>query len=135
MHSWSFGDGSPDTSFAASPAASHAWSTPGRYLVTVTVRDNTGREVTASYRQAVYAALTSARPTASSSIAYESRTGANARLWVVNPDNNSVTVFDAVTRAKLAEVNVGRAPRTLALAANGNVWVANAEAATLTRGL
>src|SRR5262249_6253325 len=70
--------------------------------------------------------------TSSSSIAYEKRTGANPRLWVANPDNNSVTVFDAVTRAKLAEVNVGRAPRTLAIAPDGRVWVANTESATLS---
>jgi len=76
--------------------------------------------------------LTAAKPTKSSSIAYEPRTGANSRLWIVNPDNDSVTVFDAVTRTKLAEVNVGRAPRTLAIAGDGRVWVANAEAATLT---
>jgi YVTN family beta-propeller protein len=132
QYRWSFGDGTPDTSFSSSPSTSHRFTAPGRYLVTVTVRDDTAREVTASYRQAVYAPLTAARPTASSSIAYEDRSTANDRLWVVNPDNDSVTVFDAVTRAKLAEVNVGRAPRTLAIAADGRVWVANADAATIT---
>ena len=126
-YSWSFGDGSPDTAFTASTSTSKAFANPGRYLVTVTVRDDTGREVTASYRQGVYAPLTAARPTMSSSIAH---TG--SRIWVVNPDNDSVTVFDATTRAKLAEVNVGRAPRTLAIAADGRVWVANTEAATIS---
>jgi YVTN family beta-propeller protein len=129
---WNFGDGSPDTAFSASPSTSHLFSNPGRYLVTVTVRDDTAREVTASYRQGVFASLTAAKPTASSSIAYEDRSGANDRLWVVNPDNDSVTVFDVVTRAKLAEVNVGRAPRTLAIAVDGRVWVANTEGATIT---
>src|SRR5207245_2359942 len=47
---WNFGDGSPDTSFSSSPSTSHLFSAPGRYLVTVTARDDTGREVTASYR-------------------------------------------------------------------------------------
>lgn len=130
--SWDFGDASPPTAFSSSRSTSHLFSAPGRYLITVTVRDDTGREVTASYRQGVYAPLTASKPTASTSIAYESRPGGNARLWVVNPDNNSVTVFDAITRAKLAEINVGRAPRTLAIAGDGRVWVANTEAATLT---
>ncbi|PYJ59783.1 MAG: hypothetical protein DME24_11860 [Verrucomicrobia bacterium] len=129
---WNFGDGSPDTSFSSSPSTSHPFSNPGRYLVTVTVHDDTGREVTGSYRQAVYAPLTATRPTASSSIAYEDRSGANDRLWVVNPDNDSVAVFDAVTRARLAEVNVGRAPRTLAIGPDGRVWVANAGSSTIT---
>ncbi|HUR47323.1 MAG TPA: MBG domain-containing protein, partial [Candidatus Saccharimonadales bacterium] len=132
IYRWSFGDGSPDTAFSSSPAATHLYSLPGRYLVTVLVRDATGREVTASYRQGVYAPATAAKPTASSSIIYEPRTGSNSRLWVVNPDNDSVTVFDAVTRARLVEIPVGRAPRTIAVAPDGRVWVANAEAATLT---
>jgi large repetitive protein len=126
-YSWSFGDGSSDTAFSGSPSTSHVFTNPGRHLVTVTVRDDTGRTVTASYRQAVYAPLTSLKPTMSSSIVL---TG--SRLWVVNPDNDSVTIFDATSRAKLAEVTVGRAPKTLALAGDGRVWVANTEAATLT---
>jgi YVTN family beta-propeller protein len=132
QYRWNFGDGSPDTDFSSSPAASHLFPTPGWFLVTVTVRDDTERQVTASYYQAVYAPPTTTRPTCSSSIIYESRTNANSRLWVVNPDNDSVTVFDAVTHQKLAEVNVGRAPRSLALAPDGQVWVANAESATVT---
>ena len=132
QYGWNFGDGSPDTGFSSSSSTSHLFGTPGRYLVTVTVRDDTAREVTASYRQAVYAPLTAARPTASSSIAYEDRASANDRLWIANQDNDTVSIFDAVTRAKLAEANVGRAPRTLAIAADGRVWVANAEAATIT---
>lgn len=132
QYNWSFGDGTPDSGFGFSASTSHLFATPGRFLVTVTVRDDTGREVTASYRQAVHAALTAARPTASSSIVLEDRTSANDRLWVVNPDNDSVTVFDAVTHAKLVEVNVGKAPRTLALGSDGRVWVANAESATLS---
>jgi YVTN family beta-propeller protein len=132
QYRWSFGDGTPDTVFSSSPSTSHLFSAPGRYLVTVTVHDNSGREVTASYRQAVFAAATARKPTASSSILYEPRTSANARLWVVNRDNDSVSVFDAVTRAKLAEINLGQAPRTLALSASGTVWVANTESETIT---
>lgn len=132
LYNWSFGDGTPDTGFSPNPSTSHLFANPGRYLVTVTVRDATDREVTASYRQAVFAPATAAKPTASSSIAYEDRSSGNDRLWVVNPDNDSVTIFDAVTRAKLAEVNVGRAPRTLALDATGRAWVANADSASIT---
>jgi len=132
QYSWNFGDGTPETGFSSSPNSAHLFPNPGRYLVTVTVQDDTAREVTASYRQAVYAPLTANKPTASSSLLYEPRSAANARLWVVNQDNDSVTVFDAITHAKLAEVAVGQAPRTLALAADGRVWVANADSATIT---
>ena len=133
QYRWSFGDGTPDTAFAVSAATSHNYPAAGRFLITATVRDDTGREVTASYRQGVYAPMTANRSTASSSIAYESRTAPNnSRLWVVNPDNDTVSVFDVVTRAKLAEVTVGQAPRSLAVAPDGRVWVVNKESASLT---
>ena len=131
-NSWSFGDGSPDTAYSVSTATSHTFTNAGRYLVTITVRDDRGSDITASYYQSVYSTSLTARPPASASIIYESRTNANSRLWAINPDNDSVTVFDAVTLAKLAEINVGTAPRSLALAPDGRVWVANAESATLT---
>ena len=67
-YSWNFGDGSPATSFSSSSSTSHLFSNPGRYLVTVTAQDDTGRQVTASYRQGVYAPLTATRPTASSGV-------------------------------------------------------------------
>ena len=54
------------------------------------------------------------------------------RVWVVNQDNNSVSVFNAATNAKLAEIAVGAGPRTLAVAPNGSVWVTNKHAATIS---
>lgn len=129
---WNFGDGSPEGGFSSSPSATHIYAAPGRFLVTVTAQDDTGREITASYRQGVHAALTAGRPVASSSLAYEARAGANDRLWVVNPDQDTVSVLDAVTRVKLTEINVGQSPRTLCVAPDGRVWVANALSATLT---
>jgi YVTN family beta-propeller protein len=132
IYTWSFGDGSPNSAPSASPATSHVFTSPGRYLVNVTVRDNTGREVTSSYRQAVFAPATAGKPTATSSIIYENRTGTASRIWVVNPDNDSVTVFDAATFARLSEINVGRSPHTLALAPDGRVWVANSESSSIT---
>ena len=130
--SWSFSDGSPNTPFSVSSATSHTFTNQGLYLITVTVHDDRGSEITASYYQAVFAPPNATRPTASSSIICESRTNLNSRLWVVNPDNESVTVFDAITRLKLAEISVGKAPRSLALSPDGRVWVANAESATIT---
>jgi YVTN family beta-propeller protein len=132
VYSWNFGDGTPATEFTNSPAATHAFPNPGWYLITVTARDDRDAEVTASYYQAVSSAPTTNHPTASAAIVYESRTNAHSRLWVVNPDNDSVTVFDAVNYAKLTEIPVGRAPHSLALAPDGQVWVVNTESATVT---
>jgi YVTN family beta-propeller protein len=129
---WSFGDGTPDSAFSSTTTVSKTYSAPGRYIVTLTARDSTGREVSTSFRQAVHAALTTAQPRVSSSIAYQVRTNANARLWVVNPDQNSVTVFDAVTRARSGIINVGNAPRSVAIASDGRAWVVNSESASIS---
>jgi YVTN family beta-propeller protein len=130
--SWNFGDDTPATDFSSSPAITKVYSAPGRYLVTLTVRDDTGSRVSTSFYQAVHAALTSSRPAVSSSIAYQERGGANARLWVVNPDQDSVTVFDAVTRRRSAIINTGKDPRTVAIAPDGRAWVVNSGSASIS---
>lgn len=123
-YSWNFSDGFVPTAFSSTSALSRTINPPGRYLVTVTVRDNLGRMKSASYYQSIYSTLTATKPTASSAIAYETRTAANNRVWVVNPDNNTVSIFDAVTNAKLGESAVGDEPRSIAIAPDGRVWVA-----------
>ncbi len=100
--------------------------------MTVTANDDRGIEVTRSAVQTVYLPLAAARPTASSTLAFEPRATGNARLWVVNQDNDSVTVFDAVTNAKLGEISVGVAPRSIAVAPNGRIWVTNRQSATIS---
>ena len=69
----------------------------------------------------------------SSSIAYEQRSGSNNRVWVVNQDNDSVTAFDAVTNSKLLpEITVGTAPRSIARAPDGRLWVTNKLSASIS---
>jgi YVTN family beta-propeller protein len=131
-YKWNFGDGSPETSFSSSPTINHVFANPGRYLVTLTVTDDTGRTLTSGFYQGVSAALTSRAPTASSSIIVERRSTGNHRVWVANPDANTVAVLDAVTRAKLAEIPVSPSPRTLAVAPDGRIWVACAKGAAVS---
>lgn len=131
-YKWNFGDGSAETAWSSSPSASHTYAQPGLYTVTVTVTDDSGLEVRSSALQTIHLPLAAGTPTASGPIAFEARSGANPRLWVVNPDNDSVSVFDATTRSRLAEIPVGSGPRTLALAGNGTVWVANKFGASLS---
>ncbi len=129
---WNFGDGSADTAYGSAKTATKTFATPGRYIVTVTARDATGRELIASFRQGVHAVLTTAQPRVSSTMAYQVRSGANARLWVVNPDQDSVTVFDAVTRARSGIIATGSAPRSVAIASDGNAWIVNSESASIS---
>jgi YVTN family beta-propeller protein len=129
---WNFGDGTPETAWSSSAGISHAFTNPGRYLVTLSATDDTGINVTSSFYQAVHAALTTRRPNTSSSIVFEDLPTGNDRVWCVNADNNSVSAFDVVTRARYAELAVGTAPRALALAPDGRLWVTNMESATLS---
>jgi len=72
------------------------------------------------------------RPTASTPVVFESRAGATGRVWVVNPDNDTVSVLDAATNTLVRQIPVGIAPRTLAIAPNGNIWVTNKDSATIS---
>ena len=131
-YKWNFGDGTPETAWSASPSTSHSFTQAGSFWVTVTVNDDNDLPQSRSFLQLVYLPLSAGKPTASSNIAVEAPASGNARLWVVNQDNDSISVFDAVTRAKLAETTVGIAPRTLAVAGNGTVWVANKQSGTIS---
>lgn len=130
--SWNFGDGSAATPYSATSAITHAFTRPGLFQVTLTVLASDGRSETKTFTQAVTPAATTNAPRASSPLLLEPRTGASTRLWVVNPDNDSVSVFDTATNAKVAEITVGTAPRTLARASDGRIWVANRDSATLS---
>ncbi len=131
-YKWLFGDGTPETAYSTLAAVNHSFAQPGIYVVKLTATDDRGIEQSTTFVQAVHLPQTTARATASSNTAYEVRSGANNRVWVVNQDANTVSVFDAVTNAKLAEIAVGAAPRTLAVLPNGRVWVANKDAGTLS---
>jgi YVTN family beta-propeller protein len=128
---WEFGDGSLPTAWSSQNSASHVFVKPGIYTVTVSVRTADGRIATQSFMQAVEGAQGQAGRSSSAIIVEPRATGAQ-RIWAVNPDNDSVSVFDAATRTRVAEIAVGSAPRTLALAPDGRIWVANKGSASLS---
>ena len=110
---------------------SHTFTRPGVYYVTVTAIDDRGVPVSQTFVQAVHLPLTANRPTASSTVAWEPRAAGN-RVWVVNQDNDTASVFNAVTHAKIAEIAVGAAPRSVAVAPNGRIWVTNKQSASIS---
>ena len=132
QYQWNYGDGSPVTPFGPSASTTHSYANPGLYTVLLTVRSSDGTTSTRSFVQAVAAAAVPGAAKASSNLLWEPRSGASARLWVVNPDNDTVSVFDTTTNARVAEVAVGAQPRTLALAPDGRVWVVNQGAASIS---
>jgi len=132
QYQWNFGDGTGDSGFSSSPTVSHTFAGPGVYTATLTVKSPDGSTATTQFVQAIAAPAIAGTAVSSSNIAIERPSGQNARLWVVNIDNDTVSVFDAVTSAKLGEIAVGSMPRSVAVAPNGSVWVANKGAGTLS---
>ncbi len=129
LYTWDFGDGSAPTARSANPAVSHTYTKPGIYTVTVTAINSQGVPSTGSFLQAVGLRRTTDQPTQSSQMAL---TGNGQLLWVVNPDADTVSVISTTTRAKVAEVAVGKHPVSLAVAGTGQVWVSNERSATIS---
>ena len=127
-YSWSFGDGTPATDFAAASSATHQYATPGRYVIAVTVRNAQETQSLAS-TQAVYDAPTATAPQADTTIIYDA---VGDLTWNVNPDNDSVTVIDTAVLSKVAEIGVGDNPVSLA-AAGDEIWVVARDAARIDR--
>ncbi len=131
-YSWLFGDGSPATSFSTDSSASHVFNAPGRYLVTLTVRNQTSQAST-TFTQAVHLPLANGTASGDATIVYEDTTGV-ARVWAVNPDNDTVTVINVATQTKITEIATGTKPVSLVLdAANNELLVVNKKSASITR--
>ncbi|MEJ8856026.1 discoidin domain-containing protein [Variovorax robiniae] len=144
QYSWVFGDGSPSTGWIADGGAdmTHAFAAPGVYNVTVSARSADGTVVTRSFMQAVTtsdgapagaqgSAPGGPRASASAILAVEPRAGASERVWVLNQDSDTVSVFNSDDGYRLAEIAVGAQPRSVSIG-NGIAVVANKEAASLS---
>ena len=132
MYKWDFDDGSPETPYSPSPSVSHAFPRAGIYYVTVTALDSGGIPQIATVVVTVHLPLTANPPSVSGNLAIEDRAGVHDRLWVVNQDNDSVSVIDTATNTQIAEIHVGSAPRALAIAPGGEIWVTNKQSATIS---
>jgi large repetitive protein len=125
-YSWQFGDGSAATTPSPNSNATHTYVQPGRYVVTATVTDDLGATASSQLVQAVHYPATANAPSVSSAIIYEQNTNPSLdRVWNVNPDNDTVTVFNSSLSTKLAEIAVGETPQSLAIAPDGQIWVVN----------
>lgn len=130
QYKWSWGDGSADSAYSTSSAASHTYSNPGHYSVIMTAKDSGNQTASFSRIQTAIYPVTTNKPTRSSTIVFDN---ARARVHVVNTDANTVTSLNAAPPfTKQWEQPVGRHPTTLALASNGDLWVVNQDDATIS---
>ncbi len=129
QYSWNFGDGSADTPFTSAPNASYDYAAPGRYVVSVTVRDASGDEVRQTFTQIVHEQVLTSQAMSSGNLL---EIPARNQLWNTNPDNNTVTVTDTSLLTVVAEIATGAEPVSLAMGPDNRVWVVNREAATIS---
>jgi cytochrome c peroxidase len=92
--------------------ACHTYAIPGPLVMGMSV-DARGMHAEATHLVQVVFEPALRRPTQSSSIAYDA---ALDRVWAVEPDADTVTIVDAVSRTLALRVAVGDRPRTVAIA-------------------
>jgi len=132
QYAWNFGDGSADTPWSSQPFANHAYRQPGTYVVTLKLRDASGAQLSRTFIQSAYLGHGNRPHAASSSIQYFTPHYGAPQLWVVNPDNDSITGYEAINHTRLTEIAVGAGPRTVAVAGNDDLWVTNKAGASIS---
>ncbi len=126
-YTWDYGDGTPAVT-TTTAQAQYAYKDPGHWTVTLAVSGKDGETTCTALQTATYP-RTATAPTRASGIVLDE---ARKRVWVVNPDANSITAVSTESLEVDLEVSAGKHPRTLALAKDGAVWVANEDASTIT---
>lgn len=120
-----FGDGNGFGAPVSLAAGSHTLNfTPsypeaGRYTIRFQIVDNFEVPLNASIELLVMEEPVGPSPTRSSPITVAS----DGRVWVVNPDADTVSIHNGETGAKINEIAVGSDPRGVAEDANGLMWV------------
>ena len=132
LYSWFFDDGTPAVAvLELSPRSRIRSRTPGIYYVTVTaVVGWKPGAVGRRSRRSCTLPLTANRPAMSEQ--HRVRWQRDGRLWVVNQDTTRSSAFDVASNQKLGEVNVGTAPRAVAVSPSGEVWVTNRQSASIS---
>ncbi|HRI69557.1 MAG TPA: hypothetical protein PK156_35240, partial [Polyangium sp.] len=106
---WNLGDGTK-VELAPNEPVCHVYGSPGHRLIGVTVISGDERRIATRSISVVPKPMVD-RPTASSTILLDNDA---SRLWVVNPDSDSVAVLSAEPLAFIAEIPVCGHPRTVA---------------------
>ncbi len=126
---WDFGDGTGETPFAPDTSVHHIFTAPENYTIKLTIRDGNGNESIRLEQLNVVAPPTGISPKHTSTIILDKAQGL---VWMVNPDNNSITAIGDSLYQRAFEIPVGKNPRTLALGPSGEIWVVNGGDASIS---
>jgi DNA-binding beta-propeller fold protein YncE len=119
-HRVQLGDGT-DTGWITGGSIVHTYVEPGHYEAVLLARDPSGATSTRRLTVTVLAPPAGPRPTQSAPIAVDPASGA---VWNVNPDNDSVARVAPGGAVLEIPLGAGAHPRSVALDAGGNAWVA-----------
>lgn len=125
---WDFGDG--NTANSTTPSLSHTYAVAGRYQVTVTASNSISSDQTTFFHR-VHAPLLANSAMSSMDMTYEQRATGD-HVYIVNPDNDTVSVIDTTTGALLSEVAVGDEPRAVALGDSSQIYIVNKADASIS---
>ncbi|GIX22204.1 MAG: hypothetical protein KatS3mg121_0987 [Gammaproteobacteria bacterium] len=114
-------DGGANTAWSSDNRLTVGFDTLGVHSVTVQVRDNQGGLSAFSRNVVVVSSTTPSTATQSAPLALDA---VGRKVWVVNPDNDTVTAVHADTLAKIGEYPVCAHPSSVAVDGHGQVWVA-----------
>ncbi len=119
---WDFGDGAT----ADGAEVTHAFDAAGRHPITLTVESAQGSRSCSSTQIVHY-------PAAAPSISASTIAVSDGRVFVVNPDANTLAGFDLESDSTDFEVEVDARPSTIAVGDDGSIWVACRDADTLVQ--
>ena len=107
------------TDWQAGDDSTHQYLVEGHYTALVQVRDDAGSISTRSVNVSVVNPVTGQQGVSSAPQAL----GGNRQLWVVNPDNDTVTRFDSDNRFRIDEIRTCADPRSVAIDAQQRAWI------------
>jgi mono/diheme cytochrome c family protein len=119
-YAWDFGDGTTTAPTVGDSSHAHTYTAPKHYLVRVSVDEvPSSGAVIGTLHLTVTNPKTATSSRNSSTILLDA---ANSNVWCVNADQDTVTCMSTAGVVQF-EKQVGKAPRTLAQAADHTIWV------------
>lgn len=119
-YAWNFGDGTKDTPFTKKPSIQKTFEKPGNYSITLISKpEKSNRVIRSTAVQVIHRKLPESQPISSNTLCLNKN---EDRLYVVNPDNNTLTCIHLATQKTLFEVTTPKNPVAIVRVKN-QLWV------------